>query len=635
MSKLKASPLSDGHRPFYSELSSGALLARLFNLAWDYKWLASLLILLQLVLVAFELGAVNFASAAIDYVELRHSKPGEDITLYLGFRDFTFPHAWNPMHVIIWLSVGVLVASALRGLLHYTTIFTSAKLAQRIVVRLRRQVYDKLQRLSFRFFDANESGSIINRVTGDVQQVRMFVDQVLIQLITIVVTLSMYIIFMVKISWKLTLLCLITVPVMVVAACWFAWVVRPLFRLGREKLDDTIRVLSESIQGMHVVKCFNRQGDQINRFGHANQSVHDTRRKVFWRQSIFIPSMNLLAQINLMVLLIVGGRMVFMGTLDLGLLLVFSYLLRDFANRVQMVANVTNSIQMSLTGAQRVFEVMDAPIEINSKPDAIDLEEPKGSVTFDNLSFRYETGDDVLSNISFEVAPGECVAILGATGAGKSTLLSLIPRFYDASEGRLLVDGVDVRDLELDDLRRSVGTVFQENFLFSTTVAANIAFGHPDASREQVEKAAHISAAHDFISKMKDGYDTMIGENGVDLSGGQRQRIAIARAVLLEPKILLLDDATSAIDPETEHEILAAMDNAMKGRTTFVVAHRLSTLRRADKVVVLEKGRIVQVGTHDELMHTKGHYRRAAKVQVADEESKRLLGLHPDQGEVA
>jgi ATP-binding cassette subfamily B protein len=265
-----------------------------------------------------------------------------------------------------------------------------------------------------------------------------------------------------------------------------------------------------------------------------------------------------------------------------------------------------------------VFEILDAPVEVKSAPDALRRPKLRGEVRFENVSFAYRGAEAIVQDIDLEVKAGQCVAILGATGAGKSVLMSLVPRFFDPTAGRLFIDGVDARQIELDDLRRNIGVVFQESFLFSNTVAANIAFGHPEATREQVEKAARIAAAHDFITALPKGYDTVLGESGNSLSGGQRQRLAIARAVLLEPAILLLDDPTAAIDPETEHEIFEALDRAIAGRTTFIVAHRLSTLRRADFVIVMENGRIVQRGTHEQLMRQQGPYLHVASLQLVD-----------------
>jgi ABC-type multidrug transport system fused ATPase/permease subunit len=284
-------------------------------------------------------------------------------------------------------------------------------------------------------------------------------------------------------------------------------------------------------------------------------------------------------------------------------------------------------VQQSLIGARRVFEILDAPIEVKNAPDAVRQPRLRGEVSFEHVSFAYDGAAAVVRDIDLTVKAGECVAILGATGAGKSVLMSLVPRFFDPTAGRVLLDGIDARQIDLDDLRRNIGLVFQESFLFSNTVAANIAFGHPSATREQVERAARIAAAHDFIMELPKGYDTVLGESGSSLSGGQRQRLAIARAVLLEPPILLLDDPTAAIDSETEHEIFEALDRAIAGRTTFIVAHRLSTLRRADFVIVMERGRIVQRGTHEQLMRESGPYLHVASLQLVDNRELQQLKL--------
>jgi ATP-binding cassette subfamily B protein len=390
-----------------------------------------------------------------------------------------------------------------------------------------------------------------------------------------------------------------------------------------------VRTLAENVQGMQVVKGFGREREEIAKFAEANRNVREQQNWTFWLTSVFTPLISFVPQINMVVLLCFGGYLLTRDpsfTLGQGII-VFAGLLRQVEAQVTNIATIANSAQQSLTGAQRVFEILDAPVEIKSKPDAIRLPRAQGALRFEGVNFGYRERDSVLRDIDFEVPAGGVIAITGATGAGKSTLLSLIPRFYDPVEGRVLLDGIDLRDLDVDDLRHNIGLVFQESFLFSHTVAANIAFGHPKATREQIERAARIASAHDFIMELPDGYDTVLGERGNGLSGGQRQRLAIARAILLDPPILLLDDPTAAIDPETEHEILEAMQSAMQNRTSFVVAHRLSTLRRADRILVLDHGRIVEYGTPEELAKNSGLFQEAARVQHPDEESIRLLGI--------
>jgi ATP-binding cassette subfamily B protein len=501
---------------------------------------------------------------------------------------------------------------------------------QDLVVHLRGQVYDKLQRLSFRFFDANSTGSIITRVTGDVQAVRMFVDQVLIPSAIMVVSLTIYVIYMASLSPTLTLACLATTPVLAGLSMWFSRHIQPSYAYNRTLVEKMVQLLAENIQGIAVTKGFGREPETEARFTAANRAVLDQQHSIFWRVSLYSPAVGFLTRINMMMLLGYGGWLVAHDRLPLGTgLIVFAGLLEQFSGQVNNVANIVNSVQQSLIGARRVFEILDAPVEVKSAPDALRLPRLAGAVKFEGVTFAYDGIDPVLRDIDLEVRPGQCVAILGATGAGKSVLMSLVPRFYDVTGGRLLLDGHDVRRINLDDLRRNIGIVFQESFLFSNTIAANIAFGHPEASRAQIERAARIAAAHDFILELPQGYDTVLGESGNSLSGGQRQRLAIARAVLLEPAILLLDDPTAAIDSETEHEIFAALDRAIAGRTTFIVAHRLSTLRRADFIIVMDNGRIVQRGTHEELMRVPGPYRHIANLQLVDSGELRPTDLHP------
>jgi ATP-binding cassette subfamily B protein len=603
-------------------LSNPVLIRRLFGLAWRYRLRCLQVLGIQLVLLTMGLFGLSFTGIGIDYIRqvIAHSRAGTPPVQPVHVLFHALPADLPPMEVLAILGGLILLLSSCRAILNFVyAVKVNVLVQQMLVVDLRSEIYDKLQRLSFRFFDANTTGSIITRVTGDVQSVRMFVDQVLIQSVIMVISLTVYAIYMASLSPGLTIACLATTPVLWILSAVFSRKIQPEYAENRNLVEKMVQYLAESIQGVAVVKAFGREKENREQFESLNRSVLTQQYNIFWWVSLFSPTAGFLTRINTTVLLGYGGWLVAQGRLPLGAgLVVFAGLLDQFAGQVNNVATIVNSVQQSLIGARRVFEILDAPIDVKTPAGAVRRPRLEGAVRFEDVSFEYGKLDPVLHDISLEVKPGECVAILGATGSGKSVLMGLIPRFFDVSKGRLLVDGVDVRRLHLDDLRRNIGTVFQESFLFSNTVAANIAFGHPDATQTQIEKAARIAAAHEFVMGLPKGYQTVLGESGNSLSGGQRQRLAIARAVLLEPAILLLDDPTAAIDSETEHEIFEALDRAIEGRTTFIVAHRLSTLRRADLIIVLENGRIVQRGTHAQLIRVPGPYLHVANLQLVD-----------------
>jgi ATP-binding cassette, subfamily B, bacterial len=597
-----------------SEASDWTIIRRLLGLSWRYRWGCLRVVALQSAMVILGVWGVVLGCVGVDEfnfdIGITHTPP----KWLFGWSP---PHAWDPWHRIVVMAVVIIVLAAIRAVFDGLSRHDAQYLMQgQIVVQLRADVYAKLQQLSFRFYDSNASSSIINRVTSDVQNVRMFMDQVLIVSLTMIVSICAYATYMFFIDVPLTLACLATTPLLWFAAARFSKIVQPGYRKNRDLTDTMIQRLAENIRGIAVIKAFAREADEIRKFRDTNDVLRVQKQHVFNVVSFFMPTIGFLSQVNIVVLLAYGGYLVIHGRISLGAgLVAFTFMLQNFSAQIANVAAVANSMQESLTGARRVFEVLDAPLEIVNTPNPMWLPRVWGRVTFENVWFDPGT-EPVLKDISFEVQPGQCIAVVGPTGSGKSALLSLIPRFYDSTKGRVLIDGVDLRDLELGAARRNVGLVFQESFLFSTTVAANIAFGVPSATQVQIEKAARIASAHDFIMELPKGYETILGEGGSGLSGGQRQRLAIARAVLLDPAILLLDDPTASIDAETEHEIVQAMQSAMTGRTTFIVAHRLSTLRNADLVIVLDHGRIAQIGTHEDLLRRDGYYATAARLQT-------------------
>jgi ATP-binding cassette subfamily B protein len=603
--------------PAEDRYSTAELVWRLTALAWRFRWDCFWSAALGVGMLLLGIVGLKLLGVVIDVIRgaLNPALPAPDYPF-----GWTPPAGWAPLRVVAALALAIVALALLRAALTYVYGMITARLTQgEIVPALRAQLYAKLQRLSFSFFDQHGSNSIFNRVTGDVQNTRLFVDGVLLQGLNMVLTLAAYAFFMWRIHPALTLACLCVSAPLWGLAHFYSARLRPGYLRNRELTDDMVLLFSESVRGMQTVKGFAAEGHQVRRFEASNDAVSSQQRRIFWDLSIFTPGTQILSQLSLVILFAYGGWLYVRGRIPLGGgLVVFAGLLQQFTGQVANISTIANSVQQSLAAARRVFEVLDTPVEVQSRPGALAPGRLTGRLVFERVTFGYAPGKPVLTDVSFGTRPGQVIGIFGLTGAGKSTLLGLAPRFYDPQAGRILADGRDLRELDLDAYRRQIGIVYQESFLFSNTVAANIAFGHPRATMEEIERAARIASAHEFICGLAHGYETVLGESGVDLSGGQRQRLALARALLLEPPVLILDDPTASVDARTENEIVSALREAMKGRTTLVVSGRLSLLRRADWILVLEDGQLTQSGTHEELAHRPGPYHETALLQIMD-----------------
>jgi ABC-type multidrug transport system fused ATPase/permease subunit len=595
--------------------TNAALVRRLLLLAWRYRRGCVAVLLYQLVLLALGLTGLGLTGLAIDVLR-RHLQPSAPAPRWpLGWQP---GDGLGPLALVAAVGGMVLLMATARALLNYRYTIAVARLVQgEIVPEMRASVFEKLQRMSFRFFDATASGSIMNRVTGDVQSVRAFVDQVLIQSVILLLSLGVYLVYMLKKDVTLTLVCVASTPLLWLATTVFSRRVQPAYENNRQLQDRLTTFFTETVQGIRVVKGFSREPERLAGFRERNNELLQQQRGIFRRVSLFSPTIDLLSQLNVVVLLAYGGWLAVQGRITLGDLIVFAGLLQQFAGQVANLANIANTLQQSLIAARRVFDILDAPLEVQSLPSAARAR-LQGALRFENVTFAYGAGAPALADVDFQVPPGARVVLFGETGAGKTTLLALVARFYDPQAGRVWLDDQDVRSLDLDDLRAQVGVVFQESFLFSARVADNLAFGRPDATRAQIEAAARLACAHDFISALPDGYDTVLDEGGANLSGGQRQRLAIARAILRDPPLLLLDDPTAAVDAQTEGEVLAALDGVAVRRTTIIATHRLAACRSADLILVLDRGRIVERGRHDELLALGGRYAAAAAVEAGE-----------------
>jgi len=513
------------------------------------------------------------------------------------------------MDVVLWAAVGMVGMAIAGSVFSFLQGVLSARTAQGVAYDLRNQLYAKIQSLSFSYHDRAQTGQLLTRATSDVEMVRMFVGMGFIQLLSAILMMVGSIALLFATDWQLALIMLVLVPLTFGIFAFFASKARPLFMQIQRRLADLNTVLQENLVGVRVVKAFAREPYEAHRYAQANRNLFDLNLVVGRLMATAIPLIFLIANLSLLSVYWLGGYQAIAGHLSAGRLVAFAnYMMMAFFPML-MLGMIMAMVSQAGASAERVFEILDARSEVVEKPDAVELPLLQGKVVFEQVNFRYFSGGEpVLKDVSFTAEPGQAVALLGATGSGKSTIINLIPRFYDVTDGRVTIDGQDVRDVTLDSLRRQIGIVLQETTLFSGTIRENIAFGRPEASLEDIVVAAEAAEAHDFIMSLPEQYGAVVGERGVTLSGGQKQRIAIARALLLDPRILILDDATSSVDYETEYRIQRALERLMEGRTSFVIAQRIATVLNADQILVLERGEIVAQGTHEELLRESPIY---------------------------
>ena len=526
----------------------------------------------------------------------------------------------NAPRALVVSLLAIVLFAVLRCVFSFLQAFWAEKNSQAVAYDLRNDLYAKIQNLSFSYHDRNQTGQLMIRATDDLEKVRLFIGQGLLQLVGAVILLSGTVIILFTSNVFLAWTAMPILPIAIVIFIVFASLAQPLFTNVQQKLSHLNTVLQENLAGIKVIKAFTRETEQQRRFRAAADETMVQSIAVSRLFTFMFPFVFMVANLGQAAILYAGGKQIIDGLLTLGAWQEFSLYLMYLFFPIMMFGMIVTQMGQAAASAERIFEILDARSDIQEKPGALELPPVKGNVRFENVTFRYYSGGEpVLNRVSFEARAGETIALLGATGSGKTTIINLLPRFYDPSEGRITIDGHDLREVTLDSLRSQIGIVLQETTLFSGSIRENIAFGKPEATHEEIQAAAKAAAAHDFIMSFPEGYEAHVGERGQTLSGGQKQRVAIARALLLNPRILILDDSTSSVDLTTEAQIQSALDTLMKGRTSFVIAQRISTVINADKILVLDKGEVVAQGKHADLMEEEPIYAEIYNSQLLPE----------------
>ena len=520
------------------------------------------------------------------------------------------------------ISVSIVVIFFLRGIFLYGQNYLMSYVGQHVIIDIRSEVFRKLQRLSMSFYDKNKTGTIMSYVTNDVSALQGAMVDNTIELVTESIILVGSVCAMTYLDWKLTLFTILTFPVVLYFMNFFGKKIRRSGGMIQEATAEITSVLQEAVSSARVVKSFVREQYEVERFVKENEANLKANLKNAKYMATLTPTIEFVAALGVTMILWFGGNNVIEGETTAGSLVAFLAYAVNISNPIKRITRTTGNIQRALAAAQRVFDVLDLPEEVKDLPDARELPAVTGNVRFEHVTFSYNEGDEILHDLSFEAKPGQAIGLVGPSGAGKSTVASLLPRFYDCDSGTICIDGQDIKHVTLDSLRNQVGIVPQETILFNGSVYDNILYGRLDATKEEIEAAAKAANAHDFIMELPEGYNTMLGDRGVNISGGQRQRIAIARAILKDPRILVLDEATSALDTESERVVQEALNRLMVGRTSIIIAHRLSTIKNADRILVLDKGKLAEDGTHEELMDKNGLYAHLYQIQYRSDKEE-------------
>lgn len=561
------------------------ILKRLFNLLIPY-WRQLLLSAVLLVLrAALELAPPLFQKAVID--EIIKSGNLARLGLFLG---------------------GLVGVYALTQLVNIGDNFIRHALGEKFILDLRVRIYAYLQRLSLSFFERTSTGELMSRITNDLAALEHFVTHGSALTVVDLLRLAGGLVILLMLDVRLALLVMIPIPILAVSFRYYNTRIRPVYRQVRLRLGDLNARLQDSLSGMRVIQAFGREEEEQERFTTESENYYHARVKGIRYWSTFFPAMRFVASLGIVTVLGAGTVMVVKGELSLGTLVAFLAYITAFYQPINRLTEVDNIFQQAIAAGERVFELMDEESELRDSPNPVSFGRIRGEIGFHQVYFRYGNGDDVLKDVSFQISSGEVAALVGPSGAGKTSIANLLCRFYDPSRGKITVDGHDLRSVRLADLRHQVGVVLQDVFLFNTTIRENLLYGKPTATADEIVSAGETAFAHDFIEELPDGYDTEIGERGIKLSGGQKQRIALARAILADPRILILDEATSSVDAEAEYLIQQALESVLKGRTAIVIAHRLSTIRNADKIIALAGGHVVETGNHQELLNKGGLY---------------------------